>query len=81
MPMDFSASPKVVGATQVKRAIEGGRAAQVFLASDADPRVTKPIAILCGKWNLPIVRNSSMKELGKACGISVGAAVAALLKE
>lgn len=70
-------SPKVVGAKQVKRALEAGRALTVFLASDADPRVTEPIAALCGEKGIEAVTAPSMKELGRACGISVGSAVAA----
>lgn len=68
---------KVVGAKQVKRAVEAGRAVTVFLASDADPRITESIAALCVEKGIETVTAPSMKELGKACGISVGSAVAA----
>lgn len=71
--------PRVVGAKQVRRALEGGRALTVFLAPDADPRVTGPIASLCGEKGIETVTAPSMKELGKACGISVGSAVAAVV--
>lgn len=71
--------PKVVGAKQVKRALEGGRALTVFLASDADPRITDSIAALCAEKGVETVTAPSMKELGRACGISVGSAVAAVV--
>lgn len=80
MLTELSTKPKVVGAKQVKRALEAGSAVQVFLASNADPRVTQPIESLCAEKGVEMEKNCSMAELGKACGISVGAAVAALLR-
>ena len=71
---------KVVGAKQVRRALNDGRAACVFLAEDADPRVTEPLRILCGEKDVPVEEVSSMKELGQACQIAVSAAVAAILR-
>lgn len=71
---------KVVGAKQTRRALESGEAERVFLAADADPRVTDPIAALCGEKGVPTERDCSMKELGKACGIAVGCAVAAVIR-
>lgn len=72
---------KVVGAKQVKRALESGRAVTVYLADDADPRVTEPIAAVCTEKGVTAESGFSMKELGKACGIAVGAAVAAIVTE
>ena len=80
MLTEFKQKNHVVGAKQTKRAVEGGSAEQVFLAEDADPRVTEPMEALCTGKDIPVVKVSSMKELGAACGISVGAAVAALLR-
>lgn len=77
----LSTSPKVVGAKQVKRSIEAGKAQLVFLAEDADPRLTQSIADLCGEKGVPTQTVGSMKELGHACGIAVGSAVAALIGE
>lgn len=76
----LSTAGKVVGVKQTKRAVEGGKAALVFLAQDADPRVTDPIRELCADRGVSIEEGASMKELGAACGIAVGSAVAALLK-
>ncbi|MDD5938958.1 MAG: ribosomal L7Ae/L30e/S12e/Gadd45 family protein, partial [Clostridiales bacterium] len=42
-----------MGAKQVKRAVEAGTAKQVFLASDADPRVTEPVAAACAGKEIP----------------------------
>ncbi len=81
MLTELSSKAKVVGAKQVKRALDAGRVMTVYLASDADPRVTEPIAEACTEKGVKAETVSSMKELGKACGISVGAAVAAVVTE
>lgn len=71
--------PKVAGVKQTRRALQDGKARLVFLARDADPRVTDPIAELCREKNVPVEQEAGMKELGSACGIAVGSAAAALL--
>ena len=76
----LSESSKVVGAKQTKRALNGGTALAVYLAEDADPRVTEAIRELCAERNVPVYDVPAMKELGQVCGISVGAAVAALVQ-
>ena len=71
---------KVVGIKQSRRAIQEGKAACVFLADDADPCVTEPLESLSAEHQVPVEHVSAMRTLGSACGISVGAAVAVLLK-
>lgn len=80
MLTELTNNAKVVGAKQVRRAIEAGTARKVFLAADADPGVTEPISALCGERGVAVETVPSMRELGKACGIAVGAAVTALLQ-
>ena len=75
------AAEKVVGVKQSRRAIRDALAQQVFLACDADPALTDPIAEQCSTAEVPASREFSMKELGQAAGIHVGAAVVTLLKE
>ena len=70
----------IVGAKQLKKALLAGRAACVFLAENADPMITEPIQALCEHTNIQIHWVSSMADLGRACGIEVGAAAAAVLK-
>ena len=70
---------KVVGIKQSRKAVRDGRAAVVFLAGDADPAVTGPIEELSLQARVPVEHVGTMEELGAACGISVGAAVAVLL--
>ena len=69
----------VVGSKQLKKALLNGRARYVFLAENADPAITEPIEALCSGGNIQIYWVSSMADLGRACGIEVGAAAAAVL--
>ncbi len=71
---------KVAGAKQTRRALADGKAAAVYLAQDADPRITEQFRALCRDQGVSVYDVPSMKELGEACGIPVGAAVAALLR-
>ncbi len=75
------AKQKTVGVKQTLRAIEKGTAQRVFVAEDADAPVTRPIIELCLSHQVELVRVATMLELGKACGIEVGAAVAAILSQ
>lgn len=75
------AKNKVIGTTQTLRALETNRVAACFLAEDAEEHITQPIRRLCEKRQVRIVEVPTMKELGMACGIDVGAAAAAILVE
>lgn len=70
---------RLVGAKQIRKAVSAGTATQVFLARNADPAITEPIEALCLKHSVRCLWVSSMKELGRACGIDVGAAAAAVI--
>ena len=70
---------RAAGLKQTLRAISTGRAVQVFLAQDADPEIQKTVRELALKCQIPLEVVESMKELGKACGIQVQAAAAAIL--
>jgi large subunit ribosomal protein L7A len=77
---ELKTAPKVIGAKQVGRALRSGQARRVYLADNADPRVTEPIEALCGQSDIPVERVSTMSQLGSACGIAVGSAVAAIVE-
>ena len=72
---------KVIGAKQTVRALEKGTAEIVYIAADADRRVVAPLLDLCRQKTIPVVDTVTMVELGKACGIDVGAAAVAVLKQ
>lgn len=80
MVQELAGSNKVVGAKQARRALLSGRAAALYVAMDADPRMLQPLVQEAVNRQVPIRQAPSMKELGASCGIAVGAAVAVLLK-
>ena len=70
----------IVGAKQLRKALKNGRVLSVYLAANADPAVTEPLAQLCKAQSLPVTWVKTMAELGRACGIDVGATAAATLQ-
>ena len=74
---DLSGEKIIAGAKQLRKALQSGRARCVFLAQDADPAITEPIAKACEAVSTPYTWVASMADLGRACGIDVGAAAAA----
>ena len=79
MSTELAASPKVVGAKQVRRALNAGTATRIYTAQDADPALLQPLEQLAQEKGVPVEQVSTMKQLGTDCGIAVGAAVAALV--
>ena len=73
-------SKMVVGAKQLKKAVQGGRAIRVYLARNADPAITEPIEARCIEHSIEYTWVRSKMDLGRACGIEVGAATAAVVK-
>ena len=74
---ELAAGTFVVGVKQLRKALNSGRARQVFLAENADPALIAPMEELCQKNHVSYAWVSSMQDLGRACGIEVGAAAAA----
>lgn len=79
MTKKLDCDKKVVGVKQVKRAIASATVSQVYVAEDAEVKVTQEIVLLCQKYGIPIEKVDTMKDLGDACGIDINAATAALL--
>lgn len=76
----LSTHEKIVGAKQVKRALDSSLVDLVFIADDAEKKVTGEIEELSNTKQIQIIHVDTMENLGKACGIGINAAVAALLK-
>ena len=64
MLTDLKSAKKVTGAKQVTRALKNGTARRVFLAQDADPRVTEPIELLCREQGTETEAVATMAALG-----------------
>lgn len=72
-------SNRTIGVKQSLKALENGTAKRIFIAMDAEEKVVLRIKELCASHSVEIIYVDTMKQLGKACGIDVGAAVAAVL--
>ena len=71
----------VVGSKQLRKALNAGRATLVLLARNADPAITEPIEAMCRQNSVEYAWVPSMLDLGRTCGIAVGAAAAAAVDE
>ena len=69
----------VIGLKQTMRAVKRGQAKAVYVAEDAERKITEPLFELCSEKNVLTVAVPSMKELACALGVEVETAAAALL--
>lgn len=72
---------RTVGTKQTVKAVEKGLASVVFVARNAEERVVDPLVRLCRERGIEVAWVDDMLALGKACGIEVGTASAAILTE
>lgn len=75
------ARKRTVGTNQTIKALMQMVAKQLYIARDADERVVTPVLALAREKGVPVFWVETMKQLGKACGIEVGAAAAAIIEE
>lgn len=75
-----AARKKSIGTKQTVKAIEKGHARVVFAAQDAEEHVLRGVMDAAKEKGLEVQLVESMAVLGKACGIEVGAAAAAILE-
>ena len=69
----------LVGTKQLKKALKRENVCFVLLARDADPVITEDLEQICLQQNVNCAWVGKMTDLGRACGIDVGAAAAAVL--
>jgi len=69
-----------IGLKQSMKAISEGLAEKLIIARDADQYVTRGVLKLAEEHGVRIEYCESMKALGKACEIDVGAATAVIIK-
>ena len=70
----------LVGAKQIRKALTSGNAHRVYFACNAHPAIIEPLVALCRQNGVSYAWVKSMKDLGEAAGIEVGAAAAAAVK-
>jgi large subunit ribosomal protein L7A len=68
----------IIGTKQTLKAIKNGDVDEVLVAIDADRRVTNKVITAAKENHVTVTTVASMKKLGKACGIEVGAATVAI---
>jgi large subunit ribosomal protein L7A len=71
---------KVIGMKQTLRALEREQATVLYVAKDAQSKVTFRALELAKSQALPIVYIDTMEELGSVCDVEVKTATAALIK-
>lgn len=71
----------VVGVKQTVKAIKNDIVKTVYIAKDADDKLIQSVKVLIDENSLEVVYVNTMKDLGKLCGIDVGAATAAVLNK
>jgi large subunit ribosomal protein L7A len=69
----------VIGTKQTVKALKDGNVRELIIANDADAKVTAAVVKVALDINVPILYVDSMKKLGKACGIEVGASTVAII--
>lgn len=70
----------IVGSKQTVKALKAGEVIELVIATDADMKVTANLLQTARDMNTAITYVDSMKKLGKACGIAVGASAVAITK-
>ncbi|MBO4406229.1 MAG: ribosomal L7Ae/L30e/S12e/Gadd45 family protein [Clostridia bacterium] len=78
--MTFEGKKIVCGARSAIKALRAGRAEKIFLARDASESVTGPVRESAEEKSVPVDGTHSMRELGKAASIEIGAAAVTVLK-
>ncbi|TYS54547.1 50S ribosomal protein L7ae-like protein [Sutcliffiella horikoshii] len=75
----MQANTFIVGTKQTVKALKSGTVKEVVIAEDADVIVTQKVVQTANEYNIPVLKVDSMKKLGKACGIEVGASAVAII--
>lgn len=76
----LQAQKTIIGTKQTVKALKEGKVQVLFIATDAEAKVTAKVIEEALGLDVPIQYVDSMKKLGKACGIEVGAAAVAIIR-
>ncbi|MEI4790089.1 50S ribosomal protein L7ae-like protein [Bacillus sp. FJAT-53060] len=68
----------IIGTKQTVKALKRDSVKEIVVAKDADPTLIASVMKLAQEKDVDILVVDSMKKLGKACGIEVGAASVAI---
>lgn len=70
----------IIGTKQAVKALKEGKVEELVIAADADQKVTAQVVTTAQDLEVPVLYVDSMKKLGKACEIQVGAAAVAIIR-
>jgi len=76
---DLKSRRTYVGLKQSTEAVLAGEVEKAYVAKDADPKVREPFVLLCNEKNVPVIYYDTKQQLGRACGIDVGATCVVVL--
>jgi large subunit ribosomal protein L7A len=71
----------IIGTKQTLKAMKNGEISEVVIADDADKHITERVSNLAEELEIPCQHVDSMKKLGIACGIEVGASTVAIREQ
>ncbi len=80
-PNQLADEAKTIGTKETLKAVKNHKVYKVFIAKDAERHIVLPIIEACKESKIEIDEVETMVELGKACGIQVPAAAAALINK
>jgi len=69
-----------IGTKQALKALNSDSANAVYIAKDAEEHVTRQLIELAAEKGINVIYVDTMKQLGRACKIDVGAATAVIVK-
>ncbi|NBG89021.1 ribosomal L7Ae/L30e/S12e/Gadd45 family protein [Isachenkonia alkalipeptolytica] len=78
---DLKKKNKVVGFKESTRAMKNKEVRKLIIAKDAQPHIVEPLLRQAEEESIEVLRVETMKQLGRKCGISLNAAVVALIKD
>ena len=73
-----NAPQKIIGVKQATKSLKSNKAQILFVAKDAEQHVAREVLQLAEDHGVEVIYLQTMKELGKACEIDVGAATAVI---
>ncbi len=70
------------GTNETTKAVERSTAKLVLIGEDVNPiEIVAHLPFLCDEKNIPYIYVKRQRDLGAACGLSVGSAAAAIIEE
>ncbi len=78
---ELKSKERAVGIKECRKLVRQNEAQVAYIAKDASPHIVDPFRALCDERGVPVRDAESMEALGKACGITVGAAVAIIKRK